>query len=673
MYKYFYLFYLVFVCVITWQPCFGITRKDHEYLLRPRCTSRCLSREAKRILSERYFERNGTKSSISAKDVMKNCAATSERKDCYLCLRPCQRLFSDVANCMELCNGEINCMYSCAFLSDMSQDKMGYCSAPTDFDFAVRVTYWASNSSYTLTPGKRDRGRNSRSCNSECRTDFDCLSSKKCCNVDCAPACRRAVIRKTWVPCLPTAESVTITEKTNAEIQYAELSWTTKRKNDPCTIYLVQEKSTIAKTKPKFRKYGWNTIHETTDDRIALMHLKHGWWYKYRIAAVNTNGTRGFTKETKPFSLSGDPRPPPSPTRLELSRIRIRSGARYNILTVWKLATDIQSDLPIKGFYITVRNKQKTSKIIKEDRKFVRFTKSMQSSGTVFWVTWITGLRMFIPYEISAASASHWENELLISPRAVNITLQFPPSRPTEIVRNLKINLPFITWNGTVSVNVTWDFWYTEAPADLVRFRLCLETVKCYSGNNRNVKMWTIEARKFYLLNELDFACEYEVTVQALYGTFRHQASQVVSHCFRTPPCGLKHELVLTGTKLSTDVAASCPTANKKKNPIYFTRFHFYQILKLMENERYSAELQWSPPRYKSTYETVFLYICFDDNTPLQWIYLPVKETSCILRSLPPSRGYIIRFVTVSRGQAELTSTHYLSTPGLPKRQISQQ
>lgn len=80
-----------------------------------------------------------------------------------------------------------------------------------------------------------------------------------------------------------------------------------------------------------------------------MKHVKPGRWYQFRVAAVNENGTRGFSSPSQAFTTSHGPRTPGLPQNLTVDTIQYYNKT-FNGILRWK--PPLQSDLPIQKYKV---------------------------------------------------------------------------------------------------------------------------------------------------------------------------------------------------------------------------------------------------------------------------------------------------------------------------------
>lgn len=102
------------------------------------------------------------------------------------------------------------------------------------------------------------------------------------------------------LPDVPTG--VTVTEgrrrKTN-------IHWKSKNPFNKIIIYIVEERHHTGEHFVESRMGDWTPCLKSTKTNAGIRNIiKPGRWYQFRVAAVNENGTRGFSEPSPTFIAS---------------------------------------------------------------------------------------------------------------------------------------------------------------------------------------------------------------------------------------------------------------------------------------------------------------------------------------------------------------------------------
>lgn len=75
--------------------------------------------------------------------------------------------------------------------------------------------------------------------------------------------------------------------------------------DDGTTIYLIEERHQTGRYFIERRFTDWSACARTDKiTQILRNFVKPGRWYQFRVAAVNVNGTKGYSEHSPTFSVS---------------------------------------------------------------------------------------------------------------------------------------------------------------------------------------------------------------------------------------------------------------------------------------------------------------------------------------------------------------------------------
>nr|XP_012234083.1 PREDICTED: anosmin-1 [Linepithema humile] len=179
-----------------------------------------------------------------------------------------------------------------------------------------------------------------------CIDDSRCPDLAKCCAHDCGITCMHPIglDSRNDLPAIP--ENLQIQQQKRNLVL---LTWRNGRpaannvsaNNENDVRYLVEERHLIGPRYLESRLSSWTVCHVSTKPHASLRgRLKTGHWYQFRVAAVNGNGSRGYSQPSRPFKTK-EPRNPKEPQNLTLSNARLVGGKlRINLRWV-KPASDV--------------------------------------------------------------------------------------------------------------------------------------------------------------------------------------------------------------------------------------------------------------------------------------------------------------------------------------------
>ncbi|KAJ8980792.1 hypothetical protein NQ317_004794, partial [Molorchus minor] len=189
-------------------------------------------------------------------------------------------------------------------------------------------------------------------CLETCVVDTQCPGTKKCCRHDCGVTCQMPpdLISAVGIPEVP--KDVKVSEARRKRSIYIE--WTPGIASYPdegggTTLYLLEERHHAGRHFIESRLSEWTACSRTMKPSQFLRHfVKPGRWYQFRVAAVNDNGTRGFSEPSLPFSVSVSPKPPKAPQNVTVGPLLIKNGT-INAELRWSPPS---SDLPLQRYKV---------------------------------------------------------------------------------------------------------------------------------------------------------------------------------------------------------------------------------------------------------------------------------------------------------------------------------
>ncbi|ELK07557.1 Anosmin-1 [Pteropus alecto] len=130
-----------------------------------------------------------------------------------------------------------------------------------------------------------------------------------------------------------------------------EIKWSSKFNiSIEPVIYVVQRRWNPGIHPSEDDATHWQTVAQTTDERVQLMDIRPSRWYQFRVAAVNVHGTRGFTAPSKHFHSSKDPSAPPAPANLRLANSTINGDGSVTVTLVWDTPEEL--DIPLHHYKV---------------------------------------------------------------------------------------------------------------------------------------------------------------------------------------------------------------------------------------------------------------------------------------------------------------------------------
>ncbi|XP_061572020.1 anosmin-1a [Cololabis saira] len=422
-------------------------------------------------------------------------------KQCSKCLEPCRdswRMKSS-SSCGERCERmfprqQWECVSSCEFLQAAAAVKQGSCP-PADGAAGFAAA-----------------------CVESCDRDGDCSAQKKCCSNNCGHTCQTPRDPYKGVPLKPRKELV-FEELSSGEL---ELRWSPRSNaSEEPVVYILQRRWNFGIQPSEDTATSWQEVAWTTEQEVRLSDLRPGRWYQFRVAAVNSRGSRGFTTPSRHVHSSRDPPNPPAPTELRVANMSFGRGRVVSAIITWKPPADL--DVPVHHYRVswswtavgqTSPSRNKRRKTVTENQIQLDSMRSNRSYG------------------VQVQAVSYWGQTQLKGPK---VSLQFSTSRRTSSApRNpasdsLDVGTPFYH-DGQLRVHVYWQS--SKDPS--LEFYI-VQWKPEYCGQNRTKRREKAATREnFVSLQGLLFSCKYKVLWQPVSKKTRLPAESV---SFLTPSC----------------------------------------------------------------------------------------------------------------------------------------
>uniref|UniRef100_A0A8B9D8G7 Anosmin-1 n=1 Tax=Anser cygnoides TaxID=8845 RepID=A0A8B9D8G7_ANSCY len=444
-------------------------------------------------------------------------------KQCSKCLEPCKESWDLKKNhCQSFCEPlfpkkNYECLTSCEFLKYILSVKQGDCPAPE------KASGFAA------------------ACVESCEADSECSGVKKCCSNGCGHTCQVPKNLYKGVPLKPRKELKFI------ELQSGDLEvkWSSKFNiSIEPVIYVVQRRWNQGIHPSEDDATNWQTVAQTTDERVQLSDIRASRWYQFRVAAVNVHGTRGFTAPSKHFRSSKDPSAPPAPSNIRIANISANNDGSVNVMITWDLPEE--PDIPVhhyKVFWSWTYSKY----VIPAKKKRRKITDGPQNYVV------LEGLQPNSNYNVELQAVTRWGQIRL---KSAKVSLHFSTTQDTrnnneqtsagkpqkglvdpyptfqrkKTTRFLKIGTPFYQDNQ-LQVKVYWK--RTDISMNQFQVHWLLES--CAHNDTKGLgKVTELTYENYMILKDLSFACKYKVTVLPAKSKGRFKAESIF---FVTPPC----------------------------------------------------------------------------------------------------------------------------------------
>ncbi|XP_043548096.1 anosmin-1 isoform X1 [Chiloscyllium plagiosum] len=484
----------------------------NDSVSKARCTSRCLSLHITRLSALfKNFQNNGS---------LNWC---QNHKQCSKCLQPCKESWDlQEVHCQSKCESlfpkkHYECLTSCEFLKSIQSVKQGDCPAPE------KASGFAA------------------ACVESCEVDNECSGLKKCCSNGCGHTCQipRNLFR--GVPLKPRKE-LSFTELPTGNL---EIKWSSKFNiSVEPVIYVVHRRWNYGIHPSEDDASHWQTVAQTTEERVQLHDIRPSRWYQFRVAAVNVHGTRGFTAPSKHFRSSKDPSAPPAPSNVRVGNFTANNDGTVTTKIIWDILEE--PDIPVhhyKVFWSWTVNAKSGVPAKKKRRKTI--------SGSQNHVV-LEGLQPNSSYLMDLQGVTYWGQVRLKgakvslyfgTPRVPNtrsssatksrhgVVNALPTSHGKRTMRLIDVGAPFYQDNQ-LQVKVYWK--KMEDPRNVVERYLVQWMPESCTHNQTTVSRKAISHDNYIILPGLYFSCKYKVTVQAITAKGQGKAEAVI---FTTPSC----------------------------------------------------------------------------------------------------------------------------------------
>ncbi|XP_028328217.1 anosmin-1a [Gouania willdenowi] len=460
-----------------------------ESVSRARCASRCLSLHSLASLPNNQQE-------------IGSLGWCQRHKQCAKCLEPCKESWEikRKSSCREMCERVFpkkhwECVTSCEFLWSVVVVKQGVCP-----------------------PANRASGFEA-ACVESCDQDRDCPAQKKCCSNDCGHTCQNPKNLYKGVPLKPRKE-IAFEELPSGQL---EVRWSSRFNiSAEPVIYVLQRRWNFGIQPSEDTATSWEVVAQTTVQGVRLSDIRPGRWYQFKVAAVNTHGTRGFTTPSKHIHSRKDPSLPPAPSDIRVANMTFSPGREVSAKILWSMPMDL--DVPVHHYMVSwswTAAGHPTASSVSKRRKTVRQSRVELGS-----------MRSNRSYSVEVQAVSYWGQTQLKGPRGVlHFTTQRTTTKASQKPKRdvLDVGTPFYQ-DGRLRVHV---YWQTSMDPSVEFYKV--QWGPEYCADNQTRPMEKISTKdSFISLEDLLFSCKYKVLVQPISKSSR---PLVEGTSFYTPSC----------------------------------------------------------------------------------------------------------------------------------------
>ncbi|KAK0154758.1 Anosmin-1 [Merluccius polli] len=420
-----------------------------------RCTSRCLTLHMTQLTAAfKHIQSDG---------VLGWC---ENQRRCSQCLQPCKDYWQTKKLLpTKSCEKQTECVTSREFLDSLRSSRQGDCPS------AQKATGFAA------------------ACVESCSADRHCPAPRKCCSNGCGHTCQSPANLYKGVPLKPRRE-VSFLEDGEGHVR---VSWVSKfNVSVEPVVYVLQSRWNTGIHPSEDHASPWSTVAMSLSERVVVPEVRSQRWYQFRVAAINSQGSRGFTTPSKHYISSRDPSPPEAPMNIRVInqtlfwatsglgphlRARSEGEAPPTVGALLRWEPPREGDLPVHHYRVTWTPPQHQHTL----RGFVPPSHALaqavhrhqhalsvhahagapqEKKESTSRVTpgaqcelWLQGLIPAMSYSLSVQTVNYWGQKRLKSPRSqiTFTTISATDSPPMDSTKDFSNELPFSSSSSSSS------------------------------------------------------------------------------------------------------------------------------------------------------------------------------------------------------------------------------
>uniref|UniRef100_A0A667YCL0 Anosmin 1b n=1 Tax=Myripristis murdjan TaxID=586833 RepID=A0A667YCL0_9TELE len=454
---------VLLLCSVLAVSCARRTSPEHEDVQEKfnsaRCTSRCLTLHMTQLTAAFRHLQVHLYSLFS----------------CQRCLQPCKELWETrKVPSPKSCEKQTECVTSREFLASLRSSRQGDCPPPQ------RATGFAA------------------ACVESCSLDQHCPAPRKCCSNGCGHTCQAPANLYKGVPLKPRRE-MSFLEDSEGRVKVA---WVSKfNVSVEPVVYMLQSRWNIGIHPSEDHASPWATVAMTLAEHVVLSELRPQRWYQFRVAAINSQGSRGFTTPSKHYISSKDPSPPDAPTSIRVTNQTLDHGVVVAVLLRWEPPRD--GDLPVHHYRVTWTPRHTHTSHGNRH--------SPHSHTHAQCELWLQGLQPATSYFLSVQTVAYWGQKRLKSPRAqivfTTITSTAAPNPVSPGTLRLEAAAPHYH-DDQLQVKVFWKWLHQDPGPYVLRWR-----PHTCDTNITSTERTTAVQGTHHTIKGLLFSCKYRVAV----------------------------------------------------------------------------------------------------------------------------------------------------------------
>ncbi|XP_045449270.1 anosmin-1 [Melitaea cinxia] len=383
------------------------------------------------------------------------------------------------------------------------------------------------------------------SCVEACNQDSQCDGTQRCCKHGCSSMCSEPVDLMTvpGLPALPTMDE--IKERRRAvQIKWSDGVGDSARAVPGRVLYILEEQHHLGPKYEEERLGDWNLILRTNKTKVSLRNLlKSGRWYRFRVAAVSSSGTRGYSAPSSPFTPRKGPRPPPPPKKLKVSPVRSENGT-VTIRLEWK---EPRSDLPVMRYKVFWSRRVRglggeldsvlvNHQTVPKEQTYVEISDLQPNSMYFLQVQTIS---VFGLGKLRSDKAAIFYN-------TTSATEEQPPEALTRrkdvrSIKGVKLN-KFIWLDHKIKAKISWEPTYQ--PKGNKRYYVHWKMIACQHPVKELKELSAVTEQNSFEIYELDYKCKYRVNINRSWNTKTPDSEFILT----VPQCDYFKKKVTTAT-----------------------------------------------------------------------------------------------------------------------------
>ncbi|XP_045767671.1 anosmin-1 isoform X1 [Maniola jurtina] len=356
-------------------------------------------------------------------------------------------------------------------------------------------------------------------CVEACNQDSQCDGTQRCCKHGCSSMCNEPVdlLNLPGLPALPTMEEPK--ERRRAvQIKWSDGVGDTARAVPGRVLYLLEEQHHLGPKYEESRLGDWNLIMRTNKTKVSLKNLlKPGRWYRFRVAAVSSAGTRGYSAPSPPFTPRKGPRPPPPPKKLKVQPVKSDNGT-VTIRLEWK---EPKSDMPVMRYKVFWSRRVRglggeldsvlvNHQTVPKEQNYVEISDLQPNSMYFLQVQTISmfGLgklrseKAAIFYNTTSGTDGEQEPETLKRRKEDN---------QDRLIRGLKLNK--LTWlDHKIEAKISWNPIHPKGQRKNTYY-VHWKTLTCQDPDKELKELSATTEQNSFEIYELDYKCNYTINV----------------------------------------------------------------------------------------------------------------------------------------------------------------